>query len=725
MSCWRNIYNRLLKMSKQLTSDSLAPQIRLRKRFIGWLSRSRLVAGVAGFPLIAWAIPHLVRILVRRHIGEAGLRPDEVVAVAQTVTGGSLEHNLEGIARDVVNAFGYVGAMVATYEADDSLPVRAFYVDPGLVMQEQIDEWEAAFPDYQGKPVRMSDPDVVRAYVNDEAFQNNLSVRAVKARQPVLSDDLHDLFTPVAPDTPQVRSMVRGIQEALGIKQVIAVPFFLEECSNGQPTSKVVGNLFAAKSGPISPQDVRILSALGRQAAVAIESEQRRRRLHLVQQLVFAMQINLKKEYRVLEWIAEGVVSKLGYVGAMVATYEADDSLPVRAFYVDPGVATSEQIEAWEAAFPDYQGKPVRMSDPDVVRAYVNDEAFQNNLSVRAVKAGQPVLSDDLHDLFTPVAPDTPQVRSTVRGIQEALGIKQVIAVPFFLEGFSNGQTTSKVVGNLFAASRSKFSPAEIELLQAFGRQAAAGIHNATLYRRIEELYRQSEERREAAQIFAKMAFSASASVHALRGHIGVVRGQAQFLHMLDQFPPEKRQEILAESPMTMLTRLDQAANILDTLHEPWRDSPDVSVDINTCVLRALDKIVPQLGQPNGLVVHKSLTEQPLPFQASPEMLTEACKVILKNAVEAIQEKGDGGDIWVETSLQPGSLAEISIRDSGIGIKAADLDDIFEMRWSTKSAGMGFGLFWTRDYVEGLGGHIEVDSSSSQGTTFRIRLPVA
>jgi sensor histidine kinase regulating citrate/malate metabolism len=36
---------------------------------------------------------------------------------------------------------------------------------------------------------------------------------------------------------------------------------------------------------------------------------------------------------------------------------------------------------------------------------------------------------------------------------------------------------------------------------------------------------------------------------------------------------------------------------------------------------------------------------------------------------------------------------------------------------------MGFGLYWAKDYVEGIGGNIEVDSVWGQGTIFYIRVP--
>ena len=58
---------------------------------------------------------------------------------------------------------------------------------------------------------------------------------------------------------------------------------------------------------------------------------------------------------------------------------------------------------------------------------------------------------------------------------------------------------------------------------------------------------------------------------------------------------------------------------------------------------------------------------------------------------------------------------------------AEDLAHIFELGWSTKKgdSGMGIGLFWTKDYIDGLSGRIIVSSVEGEGTAFQIILPAA
>ena len=678
------------------------------KKLVGQFTSSRPVGWVANLPPVAWVARAVTRTLVKRQIGK--LSTEE--APVERIVGVGLEATLQQIVRDVVEALGYAGAMVATYEQGDSLPVRAFYVAPSLATREQIHRWEAEISKYSEQPVSITNPDIARVFVYRDEYKDNLSVRAFKAGGPVISADLYDLFTPIAP--PASKPVVKGIQQALDIQQVIAVPFFLETFIDGQPEREIVGNLFAAKQGLISKQDRLVLSAFGRQAAAAIESERRRLHIQVAQDIVFEMQSSLRDEEQVLQQIAEGVVSDLGYVGAMVATFEPDDSLPVRAFYVAPRFATREQIRKWETEVSKYSEQPVSITDPDIARVFVYRDEYRHNLSVRAFKAGGPVTSADLYDLFTPIAP--PASRPVVRGIQQALGIQQVIAVPFFLTALIDGRPQREIVGNLFAATRSKkLGGGEIELLKAFAQQAAAGIRNA-------QLYRKAEERRQVAQVFGKMAFSVAAFVHTLRNHIGAFQAH---LHLVQVAPPERRDDILALSDK-MLDRLDEAADILDHLHEPWREAPDVPTDVNACLNQAVRQVLrnrDELEAKEGITVHLTLSDNLPPVKTAPDMLAEAFRVLIKNAVEAIQEKGGGGELRVESRLSGSSVVEVSFSDTGMGIRPENLGKVFELQWSTKETGMGFGLFWTKEYVEGLGGSIRVESIWQKESTFRVRLP--
>jgi signal transduction histidine kinase len=658
--------------------------VRLRK-LVGRLISSRLAGWVANLPPIAWATRVVARTLAKRQIAKVPAQ----AALIERVAGIGLEATLQQIVYDVVNALGYMGAGVATYEPDDSLPLRAFYFDPNVVSEEQIHEWEVRGSEIMGRPFSLSDPEISRVYVHQDEFKDNLSLRAVKARGPVQSDELYDLFTPVVPLS--AKPIVEGVQKALGIEQVISVPFFLETVVDGQPTKEIVGNLFAGKRGEISEQDVLILSAFGRQAATAIESERRRLQIQLAQELVFAMQTSLQDETQVLQRIVKGVTDDLGYMGAMVATYEPDGSLPLRAFYFDPNIVSEEQVHEWEAQVSKIMGKEVSLSDPDIAAVHVHKDEFKDNLSVQAFEAGGPVSTNEFYDLFRPVVPLS--AKPIIQGIQEAVGVGQLIAVPFFLETVIDDKPTKEIVGNLFAGTRSKsFSSGEIEMLKAFGQQAAAGIRNARLYRK-------AEKGRIDGLKLSMMSTLSNLILHDLNSELGKIR-----LYTDDE---------------RVYQKVDTVLNMIERLTAPIKQEVKIEpTDVNASVVSVLEDMK---KIPGDIEIVEDFTSDLPRVQASAH-INEIFRILIKNAIEAMEE---GGVLTIRTKMaEEDEKAEVLVTDTGRGIDEENMEKLFAPRFTTKRAkgSLGVGLYLAKNFLEMMNGEIKVESKVGKGTTFTVSL---
>ena len=171
----------------------------------------------------------------------------------------------------------------------------------------------------------------------------------------------------------------------------------------------------------------------------------------------------------------------------------------------------------------------------------------------------------------------------------------------------------------------------------------------------------------------------------------------------------------------------------MDGLHEPWHEVSDEYVDVN----RALDLAIAKANDIHNLDGHievaTSFTPDLPKVRTSYEMLAESFRIIVKNGMEAILEKtpalkesqalGHVGILTVTSRYVAGDALEIVIEDDGVGISPENMSEMFQLRWSTKETGMGFGLFWLKDYVEGLNGRVEVSSVLGEGATFRIVLP--
>ena len=597
---------------------------------------------------------------------------------------------LQEIVDNVVSGLGCVGAILATLEADNSLPVRAYSIGFSKELFRQLEEQLG---------ISLIGPKAV-AHINDPRYKDNLSVRAVKGlegqtQKYILTDKLHDLFRPIVN-----KPLSDLAQRVTGIRQVLAVPFFIED--------EIAGNIFAATNQEFSERDINVLTAFANQAATIIQRQRHIAEAQALEQVLLALQRDITDETQVLQTIANAVVQTLGYVGALMTTLEAGNALPVRTYCVGFGQKLLAQLE---------NTLGLKLDGPKSV-VYLDDPQSKENLSVRAVKgaSGRPekfIVSDQLYDLFRPV------VKKPLADLAQRLtGIKQVIALPFFLE--------DEVVGNLFVATRkSKFSKREIDVLTTFSQQAAVGVRNARLYRK-------AEERRQIAEMFGRMAFSAATNVHALRNQIGAVRAYLDLLGMSEDMSDEERLDILATSS-EVTVYLDQAADTLDNLHEPWRQTMDVFTDINESLVWAIRKTLPGWNleadqastiQKDNLTLHYTPGSNLPPLKTSPDMLTETFRILIRNALEAMQDKRFDRTLWLETKRGDHETLEIHIRDKGMGIKPENLSKIFEMGWSTKSGkGMGFGLFWTKDYIEGLGGNISVESTWRKGSKFFLQIP--
>jgi len=66
---------------------------------------------------------------------------------------------------------------------------------------------------------------------------------------------------------------------------------------------------------------------------------------------------------------------------------------------------------------------------------------------------------------------------------------------------------------------------------------------------------------------------------------------------------------------------------------------------------------------------------------------------------------------------------QLLVQDTGVGMAAAQLEQIFEPLYTTKPGGTGLGLYIVQEIVAAHGGQITVVSEVGQGTTFTITLP--
>jgi two-component system sensor histidine kinase/response regulator len=104
-------------------------------------------------------------------------------------------------------------------------------------------------------------------------------------------------------------------------------------------------------------------------------------------------------------------------------------------------------------------------------------------------------------------------------------------------------------------------------------------------------------------------------------------------------------------------------------------------------------------------------------------------RTVIRNLVSnAIKYTRDGGNITLDASGNNGFI-EVSIADTGIGIKPENLEKLFriDINYSTKGtadeSGTGLGLILCREFITKNGGKIWVESDFGKGSTFKFTLP--
>ena len=79
--------------------------------------------------------------------------------------------------------------------------------------------------------------------------------------------------------------------------------------------------------------------------------------------------------------------------------------------------------------------------------------------------------------------------------------------------------------------------------------------------------------------------------------------------------------------------------------------------------------------------------------------------------------------ITIRTRSDKGDVAEISVRDFGMGLPKDQPDKVFDHFFSTKQKGMGMGLAIVRSIIEAHGGTIVGENASDRGARMIVRLP--
>ena len=185
----------------------------------------------------------------------------------------------------------------------------------------------------------------------------------------------------------------------------------------------------------------------------------------------------------------------------------------------------------------------------------------------------------------------------------------------------------------------------------------------------------------------------------------------------------ERAGAVLKRQLVHMSTLLDDLLDLSRLSLQTLRLSR-ASVDLRT-VLRESVETVETAAERSGVHLYVDLPSESVGVSADVGRLHQVFSNLLTNAVRYTPR---GGSVNVSMNVD-GSIASITIADTGQGIAPADLANIFEPFWrggDSGTEGFGIGLALVRGIVELHGGSIAAFSEGrGLGAQFCLTLPLA
>jgi len=229
--------------------------------------------------------------------------------------------------------------------------------------------------------------------------------------------------------------------------------------------------------------------------------------------------------------------------------------------------------------------------------------------------------------------------------------------------------------------------------------------------KRLESQLIQSEKMAAIGQLAAGIA-------HELRNPLAIVMNALYDVRqVLGTAPPEVLEDVhIAEE------EISRAQAIIKNLLEFSRESgADIErVDVNDLLSRTV-QLMQKYLQNAGVRVTSDLGDVP-PCAVNANAMRQILLNLITNAVQAMPK---GGELFLRTGAVDGERVRLEVRDTGVGIPAAHLHDIFNPFYTTKEPGQGtgLGLSVVHSILQRYRGEIRVTSELGTGTTFTIELP--
>lgn len=143
-------------------------------------------------------------------------------------------------------------------------------------------------------------------------------------------------------------------------------------------------------------------------------------------------------------------------------------------------------------------------------------------------------------------------------------------------------------------------------------------------------------------------------------------------------------------------------------------------------LINSINTILKELAFKKKIAINTHIAPEISVVNADETKVKQIMYNLLSNAIKFTP---DGGKVDIQADIKDTQL-QVSVTDTGIGIKPEDMDKLFktfqqiDSEYTQKYGGSGLGLVLTKQLVELHGGKIWAESEFGKGSTFIFTIPL-
>jgi len=254
-----------------------------------------------------------------------------------------------------------------------------------------------------------------------------------------------------------------------------------------------------------------------------------------------------------------------------------------------------------------------------------------------------------------------------------------------------------------------------------------AAVQDVTERRRGEEAL--AKARSELAKVASATSFGVltAAIAHEVNQPLsGIVTNAGTCLRMLDAVPPNI--EGARETARRTIRDGNRAAEVITRLRALFskREFTLEPLDLNEATREVMALLSSDL-QRNRIILQPDLADDLPTVSGDRIQLQQVILNLLRNGSDAMVDVQDRPrHLLIRTQRDDGGPVRVTVRDAGVGLTAQRLETLFDAFYTTKSGGMGIGLFVSRSIIEKHHGRLWAEANEDgRGATFSFSIPCA